>query len=113
MNDFLVSMNPEVFSITAMIVGLIIEDDYTADELNSIGNWLILVGQVTLTTSAQQQLINNKYQENEGSRIKSDAGNHASKNNPIARNSDVERLYQEIRDLQEEINELKKTYPNG
>jgi hypothetical protein len=112
MNDFLISMNPEVFSIIGMIVGLIIEDDYTADELNSIGNWLILVGQITLTTSAQQQLINNKYQDNEGSRIKSDSNNHASKNNPIARNTDIERLYQEIAILQEEIDSLKKTYPN-
>ena len=47
MHEFPPNINPEVFTITAIIVGLIIEDDFTADELNSIGNWLILVGQIT------------------------------------------------------------------
>ena len=77
-------MNPEAFTITAIIVGLLLEDDYTSDELNSIGNWLILVGQLVLTTAAQQQLINNRYQNNSGSRIKSDAHDHSIKNKPLA-----------------------------
>ena len=84
MREFPLNMNPEAFTITAIIVGLLLEDDYTSDELNSIGNWLILVGQLVLTTAAQQQLINNRYQNNSGSRIKSDAHDHSIKNKPLA-----------------------------
>lgn len=93
-------INPELFTISAVIVGLIIEGDYTSDELNSIGNWLILVGQITLTTAAQQQTINNIYQGNVGSRIKSDAGNNARPNSRILRESDIESLRRRMDDLE-------------
>lgn len=93
MNQFPPNINPEVFSITAMIVGLIIEDDYNASELNAIGNWLILVGQITLTTAAQQQLIDNRYQNNTGSRIRSNANNHAEVNRPLVTVDDLQELY--------------------
>ena len=83
MKEFPPNINPELFSIAAMIAGLIIEDDYNANELNAIGNWLILVGQVTLTTAAQQQLINARYQNNTGSRIRSNAGDHSVMNKPF------------------------------
>lgn len=97
-------INPELFSISAIIVGLIIEDDFTADELNSIGNWLILVGQITLTTAAQQQTINNIYQNNVGSRIKSDAGNHAQANSPLITQADLESIMNRMNDLENRIN---------
>lgn len=102
------NINPELFSITAIIVGLIIEGDYTSDELNSIGNWLILVGQITLTTAAQQQLINNKFQKNEGSRIKSDAGNHSLKNVPLANINDLEELKNKIDSLERRLSDNQK-----
>lgn len=96
MNEFPPNINPELFSITAMIVGLIIEDDFNASELNAIGNWLILVGQITLTTAAQQQLIDNRYQKNTGSRIRSDANNHAAANRPLVTIDDIQELYRVI-----------------
>lgn len=107
-NYFPPNINPELFTITAIIVGLIIEDDYTADELNSIGNWLILVGQITLTTSAQQQTINNRYQNNIGSRIRSDSKNHNLKNVPLANYQDINMIIDEIEAIKNEINQLKK-----
>lgn len=105
MNDFPPNINPEIFSITAMIVGLIIEDDYDANELNSIGNWLILVGQITLTTAAQQQLINARYQNNNGSKIRSNANDHTAENEPIVRRAELARLNDRINELE---NLLKK-----
>lgn len=100
MKQFPPNMNPEIFTITGIIVGLILEDDYTSDELNSIGNWLILVGQIVLTTAAQQQLINNRYQGNSGSRIRSDANNHANANPVLARQSDIDNLMKRVSDLE-------------
>ena len=94
------NINPEVFTIIGIIVGLILEDDYTADELNSIGNWLILVGQIVLTTAAQQQLINNRYQKNSGSRIKSNANDHSVMNKPLGKQSDLDNLARRVSELE-------------
>ncbi len=96
MNQFPPNINPELFTIAGMIVGLIIEDDYNASELNAIGNWLILVGQITLTTAAQQQLIDNRYQKNTGSRIRSDADNHSAANRPLVTVDDLQELYDKL-----------------
>ena len=96
MNQFPPNINPELFTIAGMIVGLIIEDDYNASELNAIGNWLILVGQITLTTAAQQQLIDNRYQKNNGSRIRSDADNHSTANRPLVTVDDLQELYDKL-----------------
>lgn len=93
MNEFPSNINPELFTLTAMIVGLVIEDDFNAVELNSIGNWLILVGQITLTTAAQQQLINTRFQNNTGSRIRSNANDHSIKNKPLATIDDIHEIY--------------------
>ena len=108
MPEFPPNINPEVFTVSALIVGLLIEDDFTADELNSIGNWLILVGQITLTTSAQQQLINNRYQNNTGSRIKSDANNHASTNPELVTKNDINLLNEKIQRLERLLNDRDK-----
>jgi len=107
MASFPPNINPELFSITAIIVGLIIEDDYDANELNSIGNWLILVGQVTLTTAAQQQLINARYQNNNGSKIRSDASDHTVKNRPLANYDDLNSLHKRIDELEKQLNKKR------
>lgn len=103
MREFPPNTNPELFSITAIIVGLILEDDFNANELNSIGNWLILVGQITLTTAAQQQLIDGRYQKNTGSRIKSNANDHTVSNPELAKKQDVDALYRRITDLERKL----------
>ena len=95
-NRFPPNINPEVFTIMAIIVGLVIEDDYNASELNSIGNWLILVGQITLTTAAQQQLIDTRYQNNMGSRIRSDANDYSRSNRPNATMDDIDEIYRQL-----------------
>lgn len=104
MKEFPPNINPELFTITGIIVGLILEDDFTSDELNSIGNWLILVGQITLTTAAQQQMINNRFQNNSGSRIKSDAHDHSKKNKELAKKEDLDALLKRISILERQLN---------
>lgn len=51
------TVDPVVFTLAGVIVGLIVEDGYNKAELNTIGNWLILVGQITLTTASQMNLV--------------------------------------------------------
>ena len=102
------NINPELFSILGAVTGIIVEGDYTANELNSIGNWIILVGQFMLTTAAQQQLINARYQNNNGSRIRSDANNHSVNNKQYTTQEQLQELANYLKRLEEKIEEITK-----
>src|SRR5574344_1899165 len=102
------NINPELFSVLGATVGFIAENDFTANELNAIGNWIILVGQFMLTTAAQQQLINGRYQNNNGSRIKSDANNHAKSNQEKADKQELDLLKKYVNDLNKKLDVLLK-----
>lgn len=106
--NFPPNINPELFSILGAVTGLIVEGDYTANELNSIGNWIILVGQFMLTTAAQQQLINGRYQNNNGSRIRSDAKDHATNNKPYSTQEQLQELANYLKKLEKKIEEIVK-----
>ena len=106
--NFPPNINPELFSILGAVTGLIVEGDYTANELNSIGNWIILVGQFMLTTAAQQQLINGRYQNNNGSRIRSDAKDHVTNNKPYSTQEQLQELANYLKKLEEKIEEITK-----
>ena len=102
------NINPELFSILGAVTGIIVEGDYTANELNSIGNWIILVGQFMLTTAAQQQLINGRYQNNNGSRIRSNANNHSANNKQYSTYEQLQELANYLKKLEEKIEEIIK-----
>ena len=103
MKQFPPNINPELFSTIGAITGFILESDFDANELNSIGNWIILVGQFMLTTSAQQQLINARYQNNTGSKIKSDAHDHTKKNSEYATKEDLTKIITWLRQVEQEL----------
>lgn len=106
--EFPPNINPELFSIIGAVVGAIAEGDFNANELNSIGNWIILVGQFMLTTAAQQQLINARSQNNVGSNIRSDVNNHNFKNPEKANKQDLDMIINILNKMQDEINKLKE-----
>ena len=106
--EFPPNINPELFSVIACVVAFICEDDFTANELNSIGNWVILFGQFLLTTASQQQLINGRYQNNNGSRIKSDVNNHQNANKEKANQEDLDLLLKYVKKLEQELQNIKK-----
>ena len=106
--NFPPNINPELFSILGAVTGLIVEGDYTANELNSIGNWIILVGQFMLTTAAQQQLINGRYKNNNGSRIRSDAKDHVTNNKPYSTQEQLQELANYLKKLEKKIEEIVK-----
>lgn len=54
------NINANEFTTIAFIIGLLLCDNLTPAEQNSIGNWFMLVGQVLATNASQQQVINNK-----------------------------------------------------
>lgn len=51
---------PRTLTIIAVIFGYLMIDDLTASEQNSLGNFLMLIGQMLETNAAQQQLFNSK-----------------------------------------------------
>lgn len=54
---FLDNINPEEYTLYAIIIGYLLKDNFNANELNSLGNWFMLVGQVLETISAQLQVV--------------------------------------------------------
>ena len=89
-------------------MGFILESDFNSYELNSIGNFIILVGQFMLTTAAQQQLINFRYSKFTGSKIKSDSSVHHIKNPEKANKSDLDMVYNFLVQLQQEVEKIQQ-----
>ena len=48
------------YTSSAFIIGLLLCDELTPAEQNSLGNWFMLVGQTLSTNASQQQLLNNR-----------------------------------------------------
>lgn len=64
MKNFPPNFDPGLFTLAAVAVGAVLVDDFNANEQNSIGNWIIMVGQYILTNAAQQQLIESRIHKN-------------------------------------------------
>lgn len=54
------NVNSKIYTTSAFIIGIILADDATPAEQNSLGNWFMLIGQVLCTNSSQQQVLNNR-----------------------------------------------------
>ena len=111
--NFPPNIEPNIFSLFAIIAGVICVDDYSMDELNSIGNWVILFGQYLLTVSAQQQLIEARI-ENKNINInsqKAKSGNghydHTNKSNQSVRN-EVEYILDMLKKIEKELDNIQK-----
>lgn len=108
------SIDPHTFSIIAVAVGYACVGDYNANEQNSIGNWLILVGQYILTHAAQQQLIESRIENNninsnskkakKGGSPYTDNVNHKSNQN---QRNEVDFLLDALNKMQQELDKLK------
>ena len=57
--NFLPKIDAYSYTTSAFIIGLLLIDNLTPVEQNSVGNWLMMVGQVLETNASQQQVINN------------------------------------------------------
>lgn len=64
-SDFLFSFTGNEFALVGSLIGYFIGQDLTADKQSSLGNFFELIGQVLLTISSQNQVILNKYNNND------------------------------------------------
>ena len=114
--NFPPNTNPHLFAMLAVTVGFASVGDYNANEQNSIGNWLILVGQYILTHAAQQQLIEARLENNNlntnSKKHKNGTGgpftdNEQGKSNQTQRD-EVEFLLDAVEKIRQELNNLKE-----
>lgn len=57
MKNFPPSLDPTVYTLSAVFIGLALIDNFTANEQNAIGNWFITIGQTLENNSAWQQVL--------------------------------------------------------
>lgn len=113
--NFPPNIDPHTFSIIAVAIGYACVGDYNSYEQNSIGNWLILVGQYILTHAAQQQLIEARLENNNvntnSKKYKQKTGgpftdNENGRSNQTHRN-EIDLINEALRRMQEELNNYK------
>ena len=107
------NLDPQLFAWIACVVGSACVGDYNASEQNSMGNWLILVGQFILTTAAQQQLIEGRLENfnmNINSREHKNGGSFYANNTKSNQTQrvEVDFLLDAVSRLQRELENLKK-----
>ena len=81
--------DPNVFALTAVAIAAALTSDFNSYELNSIGNWLELMGQYLLVVAAQQQLINFRNQQ-------------------INNSQQINYLIDAIKKIEKELEQIKK-----
>ena len=59
------NVSSNTFTLSAIVVGLLLIDDTTASEQNALGNWLMLVAQVLCTDAYYKQVQNERNEFNE------------------------------------------------
>ena len=112
--NFPPNTDPHLFAVLAVTVGFACVGDYNANEQNSIGNWLILVGQYILTHAAQQQLIEARLENNN---LNTNSQKHKNGGGPFTDNEqgrsnqtqryEVDFLIDAISKIEKELKNLK------
>jgi len=103
---FPASNNPKTFTLSAVIVGYALIDDLTANEQNSLGNWLMMVGQLLETNSSQQQVIEERIN---GNTININGNNYKQCGDPYMHNPPLYNKNSTTNNNENDINLIKKT----
>lgn len=82
------SLPPELMTALGTVLGFATLGDLTADQQNSLGNFLILIGQILETNSSQKQLLED-----------------------LAAARSMEQLRQEVQRLKEQLDAQKGSAP--
>lgn len=103
---------PQLFSLSAVLVGVLLVDDSTPNEQNALGNWLMLVSQYLCTNAAYGQLLQSRTQtpgsfsENNLQNQSSQSNNSNSSN--VSDEETLQMLIKMVNALNKEIDEIKK-----
>ena len=94
------NVDPQLFTVSAVVVGYLLVDDATPNEQNALGNWLMLVSQYLCTSAAYGQLLQSASQT---------PGSFSEKQNTTPTNEEtLEMLKKMVNALNHEIDDIKK-----
>jgi len=62
------SLSPKQFSLLSSLLGILLIDNLDASQQNSIGNFIVGIGQTILIAAAQQQLLESNIEKNDNIR---------------------------------------------
>lgn len=115
MENFPPNLNPTTYNLIAVAVGILLVGDLNANEQNSLGNWLLLVGQYLATNAAQQQLIESRIENSNininSKKSKSGGSPYTTPNNKSNQNQrdEVDFLIASLRKMQQDLESMKKS----
>ena len=112
MNDRPLYLNPKVYTLSALVIGYAMLGDYTANQQNAIGNWLMTISQILECNSAIQQAIEEQYKGNtfniNSSQFKN-GGSPYMNNQPIIDFPDPsDNDLKEIKEIKKVLNDMIK-----
>lgn len=58
------NVSSNTFTLSAIVVGLLLLDDTTPNEQNALGNWLMLVAQILCTDAYYKQVLEDRNNDN-------------------------------------------------
>ncbi len=99
-------VSPQIFSLSAVIVGVLLVDDSTPNEQNALGNWLMLVSQYLCTNAAYGQLLQSRTQ------TPGSFNENNSQDKNISDEETLQMLIKMVNALNKEITEIKKDLYN-
>lgn len=113
MKEFPPNIDPKIATVSAMLIGLALIDNFSAAEQSAIGNWFITIGQTLFNNSTWQAMIESRISGNtlniNSQKCKATGNpymdNKAWVNSPTS--MEIERLKCVIRIMQEEIEKMK------
>ena len=116
MKDRPLYLNPKTYTLSALIIGYALLGDYTANEQNAIGNWLMTISQILECNSAIQQAIEEKYEGytyNINSKQFKNGGSPYMNNPPIfdfpdPSDQEIEDIKKVLQNMIKKLDEIKK-----
>lgn len=91
-NEFPPNMDPQLFSLSAVLIGASLANDFSVNEQYAIGNWLMLTSQYIITHASQQNLIEGRIQT------------------PYYNQNDIDYLLVAIQKIYDELEKIKKDH---
>ena len=109
---------PQLFSLSAVLVGVLLVDDSTPNEQNALGNWLMLVSQYLCTNAAYGQLLQSNTQtpgsfnenntQNQANKSSNSNSSNAYNTSNASDEETLQMLIKMVNALNKEIEEIKK-----
>lgn len=103
-------LNPNTYTLAAIIIGFILIEELSVDDQNAVGNWLMTIGQILDGNASIAQAIQNKINAKENN---NNQNNNSTSNDSLMKyikedKKTIEELKSMIKKIEERLDELSK-----